>query len=350
MSSYKRKAGLPPGTIVSVGPNANEKTVINYIGYNETEFEEKTDLSLEECLELKTKETVSWIDVTGLGNVDILEKIGEAFHLHPLILEDIANTGQRPKMEDLDSAIFMVLKMLSYDEEDENILIEQVSIVFMENVVVSFQEVEGDVFGALRKRIRSGKGWIRKMGADYLAYALCDAVVDNYFNILEKFGDRIESIEETVVTDPSPETLKTIHAMKQDTVVLRKSIWPLREVIGGVGRSESHLVKKATRQYFRDVYDHTIQVIDTVESFRDLVSGMLDIYLSSVSNRMNDVMKVLTIIATIFIPLTFIAGIYGMNFEYMPELEWTGGYFAVLGLMFAIFLGMLVYFKWKKWL
>jgi len=347
---YSKKAGLPPGTVTPIGPHVSEKTTISYLDYTPEKCQEKTVDSVEECLELKKSDSVSWININGLGNVEVIEKLGEHFGLHPLTMEDIANTGQRPKYEDLDGLIFLILKMLTYDEEKQEIFVEQVSLILGDTFVLSFQELAGDVFDPLRKRIRDDKGRIRKQGADYLAYAICDAVIDNYFYILEKFSDEIEIIEDTVVSNPTPETLKTIYGLKQDTVLLRKSIWPLREVISGFERSESKLIKKSTRQYLRDVYDHTVQIIETVEAFRDLVSGLLDIYLSSISNRMNEVMKVLTIIATIFIPLTFVAGIYGMNFKYMPELEWRWAYFAVLGFMGIVFIGMLAYFRRKKWL
>jgi len=270
--------------------------------------------------------------------------------LHPLILEDIVNTEQRPKMEDFEQYIFVVLKMLQYNEKEDEIIAEQVSLILGSNFVISFQETEGDIFDPIRDRIRNSKGRIRKMGADYLAYALLDAVVDNYFTILEKIGEKIETVEEELVANPIPETLQIIHTMKREMIFLRKSVWPLREVVGGLQRAESALIQESTGIYLRDVYDHTIQVIDTIETFRDMISGMLDIYMSSVSNKMNEVMKVLTIFAAIFIPLTFIAGIYGMNFQYMPELEWQLGYFAVLLIMLLVAVSLLVYFRKKKWL
>jgi len=265
-------------------------------------------------------------------------------------MEDIANTDQRPKIEDFESYLFAVLKMLSYDEKEGEIIVEQLSLILGPSWVISFQENEGDVFDPIRERIRGAQGRIRKMGADYLVYALIDAVVDNYFIAIEKIGEKIEDIEDELVASPSPETLRAIHNLKRQMIVLRKSVWPLREVISRLERWESQLISKLTDIYLRDVYDHTIQVIDAIETYRDMLSGMLDIYLSSVSNRMNEVMKVLTIIATIFIPLTLVAGIYGMNFSYMPELKWDWGYPMVLSIMLAIGLVMLIYFRKKKWL
>jgi len=345
-----RKIGLPPGTIVHVGEKKVNKAKIAIIDYDEAHFQEKEAKNVEECFPFKDKPTITWINIDGVHQVDIIEKIGKHFDLHPLVLEDIVNTGQRPKMEDFVDYIFIVLKMLYYDEKKKEINTEQVSLILGSNFVISFQESEGDVFDPIRERIRSDRGRIRKMGADYLAYALIDEAVDNYFMILEKLGERIEDIEDELVTNPTPETLHTIHNLKREMILLRKSVWPLREVISRLERWESSLIQKSTGIYLRDVYDHTIQVIDAIETFRDMLSGMLDIYLSSISNRMNEVMKVLTIIATIFIPLTLIAGIYGMNFKYMPELEQPWGYPVVFFIMFSVGIIMVIYFRKKKWL
>jgi len=344
------KAGLPPGTLIHIGEKITEKVKITVIDYDEKNFQEKEIKTIKECLPFKDKPNITWINIDGIHQVDIIGKIGEYFNLHPLVLEDILNTNQRPKMEDFEDYIFIVLKMLYYDEKDNEVKSEQVSLILGSNFVISFQEQEGDVFNYVRERIRSEKGRIRKMKADYLVYSLLDAIVDNYFVILEKIGEKIEEIEEKLITNPTPQTLQTIHNLKREMISLRRSVWPLRELISGLERTESSLIKKTTSIYLRDVYDHTIQVIDTIESLRDMVSGMLDTYLSSISNRMNEVMKVLTIIATIFIPLTFIAGIYGMNFQYMPELGWRGGYFGVLLVMLIVCVGMGIYFKKKKWI
>jgi magnesium transporter len=347
---HTKKAGLPPGTLVHVGERKVETVRITYLDYDEGNFEEKQISKIEECFHLKTTPTVTWINIDGLHEVEIIEKIGKKFELHPLLLEDVLSTGQRPKFEDFEKYAFVVLRMLSYSEEMQTVESEQVSIVLGPNFVISFQERVGDVFEQIRDRIRNAKGRIRKMGPDYLAYTLVDAVVDSYFGILEKVGERIELMEEELVANPTQNTLQQIHTLKREMISLRKSVWPLRELISGMQRSESTLIDESTGIYLRDVYDHTIQVIDTIESFRDMVSGMLDIYLSSISNRMNAVMKVLTIIATIFIPLTFVAGIYGMNFEHMPELKWRWGYLAVWLVMGTVFFLMLIYFRRKKWL
>ncbi|MFH0811311.1 MAG: magnesium/cobalt transporter CorA [Pseudomonadota bacterium] len=344
-----KKAGLPPGTLVHIGEQKVEKTRITVISYDETQFQEQEAATIEEILPLRYTSNVTWINVDSIHQVEMVEGMGNHFGIHSLLLEDILNTEQRPKMEDFGEYIFIVLKMIYYDGTEDEIKVEQVSIIFGAYFVISFQERGGDVFDFIRERLRNNKARIRKLGADYLAYALVDAIVDHYFIIFEKMGERIEMIEEELVTTPKPETLREIHALKRELILLRKSIWPLRELVNGLARGESPLIHESTRIYLRDVYDHTIQVIDTIETFRDMVSGMLDIYLSSLSNRMNEVMKVLTIIATIFIPLTFIAGIYGMNFNYMPELEWHWGYQFVLVMMAVLGLLMLIYFRRKKW-
>ena len=345
-----KKVGLPPGTLVHVGEKTAGKAKITIMDYDEMRFEERETKTIEEYLPFKDKPTVTWINVDGLHEVEILEQLGACLGLHTLVLEDILNTGQRPKMEDFGDYIYIVLKMLHPEDKNDEIAEEQLSLILGPSFVLSFQEREGDVLNAIRERIRNGRGRIRKMGADYLAYALLDSVVDNYFIVLEKLGEQIEFLEEELVTNPTTVTLQIIHDLKREMIFLRKSVWPLREIISGLERGESALIQESTGIYLRDVYDHTIQVVDTVETFRDMVSGMLEIYLSSVSNRMNEVMKVLTIIATIFIPLTLIAGIYGMNFQYMPELAWRWGYPMVWLVMLVIGGLMLVYFRRRGWL
>jgi magnesium transporter len=345
-----KKAGLPPGTLVHVGEKKTEEVRIRLIDYDEEHFQEREIETVEECFPFKDKPTITWINIDGLHQVDVIEKLGIHFDIHPLVLEDIMHTGQRPKAEDFEEYIFVVLKMLYYKGKDDQIKAEQISLVLGSNFLISFQEQEGDVFSAVRDRIRNGKGRIRKTGSDYLAYALMDIIVDQYFVVLERFEEKIESIEEQLLSNPARQILDSIHAMKRDMIFFRKLVWPLREVVGGLARGESSLISQPTEIYLRDVYDHTIQVIDTIESLRDVLSGMLDIYLSTISNKMNEVMKVLTIMATIFIPLTFIAGVYGMNFKYMPELEWHWAYFAALSVMVGVAVLMVWYFKSKRWL
>lgn len=345
-----KKPGLPPGTLVHVGEKKVEEVKITVLDYDEKTFQEKDVVDIEECFPYRDKSSVSWINIDGLHQTDIIEKIGHHYRIHPLVLEDILNTEQRPKIDDMGEYLLLILKMISYNENDKHVQAEQVSLLLGNNYVISFQEMEGDVFQAIRDRIRNNKGRVRRMGSDYLAYLLMDAVIDNYFVVLETVGDQIEDMEDEVMTSPAPETLQKLNRIKRRLLFLRKSVWPFREVVSHLERIESKLVTKQVHPYLRDIYDHTIQVVDMLETMRDMNSGMFDMYLSSVSNRMNEVMKVLTIIATIFIPLTFIAGIYGMNFEFMPELKWRWAYFSVWGLMVVVGGIMVFYFKRKKWL
>ena len=353
MKLYKRsskKAGLSPGTLVHIGEKKTEEVNISMIDYDESQIQEKDAATVGECLPFKEKPTVTWINVSGIHDVTVIEEFGKAFNIHPLLLEDIVHPDQRPKLEDYDDYLFLVLRMLRYDEAKEELQSEQVSLILGPNFVITFQEREGDVFDAVRARIRNGKGKIRKMGCDYLTYALIDSVVDNYFLVFEKYGEKIEVLQDEVLSQPTPETLQVIQRTKRDMIFLRKSVWPLREAINALQRGESSLVTDNVNIYLRDVHDHTIQVIDTIETFRDIISGTLDVYLSSVSNKMNAVMKVLTIIATIFMPMTFIADIYGMNFKYMPELEWHWGYPLTLGIMLLLVVIMLLWFRRKRFL
>jgi magnesium transporter len=347
---WQKKVGLPPGTPVYSGEKKEEPIKISIIDYDETQFQEKEISQFEECLKFKDSPSVTWINVDGIHDVELINTLGNNFKLHPLSIEDIVNLVQRPKMEDFGDYIYIVLKMLTYDDESKEIKGEQVSLILTENIVISFQEKPGDIFEFIRDRIRTGKGRIRKMGADYLAYSLLDAVVDNYFVILEKIGERIEWLEENIVKNPNVEIMNEIHKLKREMLYLRKSVWPLRELLNNMIKAESLLIKKITLKYLRDVYDHTIQIIDTAEIFRDMLSGIHDTYLTSISNRMNEIMKVLTIIATIFIPLTFIAGIYGMNFKFMPELGLKWGYFGVWIVIVLVVVAMIIYFKRKKWI
>jgi len=349
LQKQSEKAGLPAGTLVHIGEQKVEKARITIIDFDQTNFNEFEAGTVEECFPFKESPTITWINIDGLHETDVIDKIGRHFGLHPLLLEDILNTGGRPKIEDFGEYVFVVLKMLYQEDDDGEILSEQISLIFGENYVITFQESIGDVFDPIRERIRKCKGRVRKEQSDYLAYLIIDAVVDNYFNVLEDIGDYIEDTEEVLLEKPNSDTLQTIHSLKNDTLFLRKSIWPLREIINVLERGESPLIQETTRIYFRDIYDHTIQVMDTLDTFRDIISGMLDTYLSSMSNRMNEVMKVLTIFASIFIPLTFMAGVYGMNFEYMPELKWPWGYPVLWALMLAVGIAMVTMFKRKKW-
>ena len=347
--SLSKRAGQPSGTLHVNDDPADLPVQITVIDYDATHFQEKQVDQISECFPFRDTETVTWINVDGLGNPQLIEDLGKCFTIHPLILEDIFNTGQRPKMEDLGEYIYLNLKMLTYLNTEKDIKIEHISMVIGKNFLISFQEDVGDVFDPVRERIRKD-GRIRKFGPDYLAYALIDGIVDNYFAVMEKLEDQVEDLEEELVISPTQESLQKINRLKKDMIFLRKSVWPLREMINNLERSESPLIKESTKIYLRDVYDHTIQVIDTLETFRDMVSGMIDIYLSGLSYKMNEIMKVLTLIATIFIPLTFVVGLYGMNFKNMPEIDWEFGYYSVLVVMGIMVVGMLTYFRRKKWI
>jgi len=335
------KGGLPPGTLVHIGERKAEKVRITTINYDETQFQEKEVETIEECFSFKDTPAVTWINIGGIHQLDTIEKIGKHFNIHSLVLEDIANTEQHPKMEDFDDYIFLILKMLCFEEDTNVVNAEQIGLILGSNFVISLEEGEEDVFKPVRERIRNGKGRIRKLGPDYLAYALMDVIVDSYFPILERIGDVMEDLEEDLLDEPRPETMRTIHSLKGEMLLFRKSVWPLREVINSMERGESVLTRESTG---------IIHVIDTIETFRDLLSELLDLYISSVSNKMNEIMKVLTIIATIFIPLTFITGVYGMNFRYMPELEWRFGYHMALLAMLIIGGGMVIYVRKRRWL
>jgi magnesium transporter len=347
-----QKAGMPPGSLVYAEEPPPSPPCITIIRYSNTGFAAQEFEDFTQCPSLDQAEDVTWINVNGVSHVKTLEKLGESFALHPLVLEDILDVEQRPKIEDYEAYIFIVLKALKHlsDDEDIEFRSDQVSLVLGPRYVISFHEGGGDLFAPVRERLRQGKGRIRKLGADYLAYALIDLVVDNYFVELETFSDKVETLEDEVVAEPSPSTLRDVHRFKNDMIMLRKSLWPLREVIARLERRESPLINESLTVYFKDVYDHTIIAIETVETYRDILSGMLDIYLSSMSNRLNGIMKVLTIIATIFMPLTFITGFFGMNFRHMGELDWPYGQSLTILAMVVIAGAMLWYFRKMRWI
>jgi len=327
-----------------------EKVAIKIIEYNKARVREKKVAKIEECFSFKKKASISWINIIGSPSREVLDKIGRQFKIHHLTLEDITNFNQRPKIENHANYIFMILKMVYYDEAEKKISTEQMSIVLGSNFVISFQEKEDDAFASVPDRINNAKSRIRQLGSDYLTHVLIDIVVDNYLGVLEKVEEILDETETEVVENPTPKTMNIIHKLEREILFLRKSVWPLRGVLSNLQRIESKFIKKATEIYLNDVYDHTLQVNDTIETFSSMVSGMLDVYLSSVNNRMNEIMKVLTIIATIFIPLTFVTGLYGMNFRYMPEIYWKFGYPLVLLIMLGIGLTMLLLFKRNKWI
>lgn len=354
MSRYdghgSKPPGAAPGTVMYIGDERTEPVVVTHIHYDVGAAGELARVRAEECKPPQQPAGVSWYTIDGVHDAEVLRVIGAHFNLHPLVLEDIANTRQRPKLEDFDDYIFIAMKMITFDGDARELRAEHVSFIVGHGYVLSFLENEGDVFEPVRQRIRSGKGRIRKQKSDYLTYALMDAIIDNYFAVLEELSEQIDEVEEEVVECPTIKTLKTVHDLKRELIFLRRSVWPMREVVNSLLRDDSSLVCDDTKVFLRDLYDHTIHAIDTVETLRDIVAGMLDVYLSSVSNKLNQVMKVLTVMSSIFIPLTFVAGVYGMNFQYMPELQWRYGYPVVMVGMLAVALGLLAVFRKKEWI
>jgi magnesium transporter len=341
--------GAAPGSLHFVGKKRDERIQVSVIDYNAHDLVERPIEVLDELTPFRDTDTVTWTNIVGIHDTEAVQKIGEIFDIHALTLEDIVNATQRSKIEEFEDYLYIVIRIITFDPEIMSIRSEQLSMILGSNFVLSFQEDPRDVFEPVRVRIRNAVGRIRSSGADYLAYALLDVIIDEYFVTLEKIGEEMEDIEELVLENPEPETLERITALSRELVLLRRGIWPARELISSMLRSPSSLVKKKTEPFLRDAYDHTIQIMEIVESFRDVMGNLRESYKTAVSNRMNDIMKVLTIIATIFIPLTFIAGIYGMNFQYMPELAWQWGYFGALGFMVVLGLGLAAFFKAKKW-
>ena len=342
--------GLRPGELVHVGEKKVDKVQIDLIEFDEKDLVEIKNATIETCLESKNKSNVSWINVIGLHDPEIIRKFGNAFGLHPLHQANIMNTELRPSIEIADDYIHILLKMPHFNEEKGKIELEQISLVIAQDHLISFQEIAQDFFDEIRKRLRENIGTIRKRKTDYLGYTLLDAIVDSYFIILEKIGDITENLEDELMANPGPNTLQTLQALKRQMIMLRKSVWPTRELMDNLQRTHVSLIYDETKTYLRDTYNHVVQVIDTIEGLRDVIGGMVDTYLSSVSNKMNEVMKTLTVIASIFIPITFIAGIYGTNFSYVPELEWEGSYFVMLSVMTIIVIVMVGWFKRKKWI
>ncbi len=332
------------------GENKEEQVKITVINYDENVFDQKDTKSIEETLTAIDKSNMTWIKITGLHDVDIVEKIGSFFNLHPLLLEDVLDIDQRPREEEFGEYILIVLKRLFFDEKEAEVREVQISIIVGEIFVISFQEQADEIFDSVVERLSKGKGRIRKLGSDYLAYVLLDTVVDNYFVVLDQLARKIEIVEDDVIANPSQALTHTIHKLKRNVLQIHKSIWPLREIVNNLERAESSYIKETTSIYFRDVQNHIIQILDTMDSFREMLSGMFESYLSSVSNKLNEIMKVLTIISTIFIPLGFIAGWYGMNFKYMPELSNPFGYYITM--IITAFLGvlMVLYFHRKHWI
>ena len=345
----KKKIGLPPGTLIYTGDKVKERTKIKVTEYTEDRYNYKEYKDIPPNLTKFEKPLIKWIDVYGLAQIEIIEEIGKQFNLHPLVLEDILNPDQIPKLEDYGSYIFTVLKKLTWNQEKEDFEYEQISLILGENYVISFQERDTRLFNPIYERIYVPKGRLRLMGTDYLFYALIDITIDNYFIVLEKVGEDIEDIEDILIKNPEPETLQHIYKLKRSSIELRKSFWPIREVINKLQREQSNLIKDELQIYLRDIYDHVFRISDLLENYRDIIFGMLDMYLSSVSNKMNDIMKVLTMISTIFIPLSFLAGFYGMNMIVYRNSQYDL-LMIIIVIMIIIGLLMFIFFKKKRWI
>ncbi len=350
-NSPSEKSGLPPGSLIHVGEIVEPKTSLSVIRYNKEELEEHSLNNIEELINYKGQQGTTWIIVEGLTDIPIIENIGKTFGIHQLVLEDILNTDQRPKFEEHDNYCFMVLKYMSSQDDQFNVAYEQISILMMEYFVIVFKEKKDILFHPLQQRIRKSKGQLRSLGADYLTYEILDTIVDQYFNLIDSLNDAITPLEERLLAQQSDhDILNAIQRLKRELIHVRRNVSPVRELMAEMLRNESELIHDKTRIYLRDVSDHAIRVVETIESYRDILTSLLEIYISGISNRMNEIMKVLTLFASIFIPLTFIAGIYGMNFEYMPELQWQWAYPALWILFLAIPVALLLYFRHKKWL
>lgn len=344
-----QKAGSPPGTAVYTGKKRDRAPKITVITYNAKEFYETSGTSLEECLAAHPLLETTWINIEGLNNSALIHEVAEHYKIHPLTIEDILNVEQRPKLEEFDNYIFATLKMLHYEPEPQGFSSEQLSLILGKNFLISFLEQKTTVFKNIYERIKNPGKQLCQQGSDYLMYRMIDIIVDGYFFVFEELGNQIEILEQKIISSPSKQNSNLLYHLKRRMLILRKIVWPLREVISHLLQIDGELITSSTGFYLRDVYDHVAQAIDILETYRDMLSGMLDVYLSSLSMRLNEVMKVLTVIATIFIPITFIASVYGMNFQHMPELQWRWSYPAVLLLMLTVALGMVSYFKRKKW-
>ncbi|EKD73533.1 MAG: magnesium Mg(2+)/cobalt Co(2+) transport protein [uncultured bacterium] len=348
-----KKIGQSPGTPFYTGNKKDVEPRVRVITYTESFFHEAIGKNLDECLAAleQPKPGITWITVEGLSNLPFIEQIAKRYQLHPLTVEDILHVEQRSKLEEFDGYFFTTLKLLSPLTGNRMFSIGEISIVFGKNFVISFLEHESKIFNSIEEKLRNSPTQrLRQHGSDYLVYRLIDTIVDQYFVVLEAIGERIGKIEDRIISSATPRVSRTLYRLRRQMLLLRKMIWPMREVISHLMQAEEKIITPFTRVYLRDVYDHTVQAIDTIETFRDMLSSMLDMYLSSLTNRMNEVMKTLTIIATIFIPITFVASFYGMNFQYMPELHWHAGYPLVISIMVAVVVAMLFYFRKKKWL
>jgi magnesium transporter len=344
------KIGQSPGSLIYIGKQPKSKATVTLLEYDRDHLEYRELTEVSDCSRIKKNNRISWLHINGLHDISLIEKIGSIFELNSLVLEDILNTEHRPKFQSLDNHLFFLIKSFIYDDKNDTLTTDQISLILGSNYVLSFQETENNIFGALIKRIESGKGRIRNQGSDYLAYAILDVIIDRYFLMLNKIGNTTEDIEIELIENLSKTILHKIYTLKRELLFFHRSVYPIRELIDGIKSSDTKLIKKTTTPFIQDLSDHYVQIIETIETNRTLITTMLDTYISLNSNKMNEVMKVLTIVATLFIPLTFIVGIYGMNFEYMPELSWRWGYPMIWAIMILLILIMFVFFKYKKWL
>lgn len=345
-----KKAGLPPGTLIHLGDRKSENAKISLIEYNQAEYAEATHDEIVSSIEARDPKKTSWLNIDGLHDTDLIAAAGAHFNLHPLLLEDVLNTDHRPKVEEFDDHLFVSLKMISVDKEKNEIVSEQISLILGEGWLITFQEQEGDVFNEIRLRLREGKGLLREKNADYLLYRVIDTIVDHYFFVIEHIADVGEELEKSVLERSDKAMLQQIQHLKKELMDLKRAIFPLRDVVSSLLKNETPLIEKSTLRYFRDVYEHIIQINDSLDSSRESAANIMDLYLSGVNNKMNEVMKVLTMISTIFIPLSFVVGLYGMNFDNIPELHYQNGYYGVWAFFIVVVAGMLFFFKRKKWL
>lgn len=350
MTSASKKAGLPAGELVHVGEVHDVKSRITLLDYDKDNLISHQIQSVAELLPYQNTKTVTWVIIEGLADINLISDLGQAFEIHPLVLEDILNTHQRPKLDEYTDYLYMVLKRLEVAGGEFLVKQEQISLLLFDNILFTFKEKRDDLFGPVIKRLQAEKGRLREQSTDYLAYIVLDTVVDGYFALQDSLDLFADDIEEKLFQQPGPELLSRIQQVKRELIFVRKSLSPLREMLAALERSDSILLSEKTHIYLRDVYDHAIRVIETVDSYRDLITGMLEIYLSSVSNRLNEIMKVLTVFSTIFIPLTFLTGIYGMNFQDMPELKWPWSYPILWVIFISIPVILLIYFRKRKWL
>ncbi len=349
--SRVKKAGEPPGTPTYTGTKHKQPTWLEVTYYNALEVTEKKGVTVEECLTIEPYTGITWVDLYGLNNTALVQQLADRFHLHPLTVEDILTVSQRPKVEEFDDYTFVVMKKLHWRKKSGTFSIQPLSLILGSNFVLTFQDSESSLFRNIHTRLASNPNQrLRQQGSDYLLYRLIDAVVDQYFVVIEELSERVEKLEEKIIANPTPQNARSIYKLKRQMLLLRKVVWPMRESLGHLMHSEDSFISKFTALYMRDVYDHSVQALDTIDTFRDMLSSLLDMYLSSLTNRMNEIMKTLTIITTIFIPITAIASIYGMNFTEIPGLHWEYGYPTALAAMLSIAIGMLIYFKFKKWI